>query len=191
MSIMGISVKKWLSLFFVWFIGVGTLAAASPRRVDNIGTDGYFAPWRLLDVPHDWSIEQVYDKDVPGHRANAHLPAGIGWYKKEIEWSDDWEDKLVFVDFDGVYMKSTVWINGRQIGYRPNGYLSLFYELTPHLKKGKNVLTVKVDNSLQPSARWYTGSGIYRHVNLAVRARAISRSRSRTGFRRPTRGSPR
>lgn len=182
MSIMGISVKKWLSLFFVWFIGVGTLAAASPRRVDNIDTDWYFhlgdledgvetadyASWRLLDVPHDWSIEQAYDKNVPGHRANAHLPAGIGWYKKEIEWSDDWEDKLVFVDFDGIYMKSTVWINGRQIGYRPNGYLSLFYELTPHLKKGKNVLTVKVDNSLQPSARWYTGSGIYRHVNLVV-----------------------
>lgn len=65
-------------------------------------------------------------------------------------------------------MKSTVWINGQQVGYRPNGYLSLFYELTPHLKKGRNILTEKVDNSLQPSARWYTGSGIYRHVNLVV-----------------------
>lgn len=74
-------------------------------------------------------------------------------------------------------MKSTVWINGEQIGYRPNGYLSLFYELTPHLKKGKNILTVKVDNSLQPSARWYTGSGIYRHVNLGRHGQNPSRKR--------------
>ena len=145
---------------FDWYFHLGDLKNGA-EAVD-------YTSWRLLDVPHDWSIEQAYDKDVPGHRANGHLPAGIGWYKKEIEWRDDWEGKLVFVDFDGVYMKSTVWINGEQIGYRPNGYLSLFYELTPHLKKGKNILTVKVDNSLQPSARWYTGSGIYRHVNLVI-----------------------
>lgn len=94
------------------------------------------------DVPHDWSIEQHYDRQVAGHHANGFLPAGIGWYKKEIEWDDAWQDKLVFIDFDGIYMKSTVWINGQQVGYRPNGYLSLFYELTPHLKKGRNILTV-------------------------------------------------
>lgn len=172
------NVKNWLLFGLVCCCS----QAMASRTVTNIDFDWYFhlgelknsteaadyTSWRLLDVPHDWSIEQAYDKDVPGHRANAHLPAGIGWYKKEIEWNDDWADKLVFVDFDGVYMKSTVWINGEQIGYRPNGYLSLFYELTPHLKKGKNILTVKVDNSLQPSARWYTGSGIYRHVNLVV-----------------------
>ncbi|MEG0806840.1 MAG: glycoside hydrolase family 2 TIM barrel-domain containing protein [Alistipes sp.] len=160
----------------------GSFTATASRTQTNIDFDWYFhlgdikegeklmdyASWRQLDVPHDWSIEQSYDKNVAGHHANAFLPAGIGWYKKEIEWSDAWSNKLVFIDFDGVYMKSTVWVNGQQVGYRPNGYLSLFYELTPHLKRGKNVISVKVDNVLQPSARWYTGNGIYRHVNLVV-----------------------
>lgn len=145
---------------FDWYFHLGDLAGGENA------TD--YASWRLLDVPHDWSIEQNYDRNAAGHHANAYLPAGIGWYKKEIEWDETWRDKLVFIDFDGIYMKSTVWINGQQIGHRPNGYLSLFYELTPHLRPGKNILTVKVDNSLQPSARWYTGSGIYRHVHLVT-----------------------
>ena len=125
-----------------------------------------FSGWELTDVPHDWSIGQEFDEKNPA--ANAFLPGGIGWYKKEFFWSEDWEDKLVFIDFDGIYMNSTVWLNGHLLGFRPNGYLSLFYELTPYLTKGRNVLTVKVDNSLLPSARWYSGSGIYRHVNIVV-----------------------
>lgn len=176
------TIGKWIKCLLLGSLLCGSPAAAQ-RTTTNIDFDWYFHPgdlekgespqtdyasWRLLDVPHDWSIEQHYDRQVAGHHANGFLPAGIGWYKKEIEWDDAWQDKLVFIDFDGIYMKSTVWINGQQVGYRPNGYLSLFYELTPHLKKGRNILTVKVDNSLQPSARWYTGSGIYRHVNLVV-----------------------
>ena len=162
----------------------GTLLSAasgqSPRQKINIDFDWKFhlgdirdgektadvSGWEQVDVPHDWSIGQEFDEK--NFAANAFLPGGIGWYRKEIGWDDEWEGKLVFIDFDGVYMKSTVWINGEKVGYRPNGYLSLCYELTPHLKKGTNILTVKVDNSLQPSARWYSGSGIYRHVNLVV-----------------------
>jgi beta-galactosidase len=75
--------------------------------------------------------------------------------------------KLVYIDFDGVYQKSTVWINGHELGFRPNGYISFRYELTPYLNYGgKNVIAVKVDNSVQPNSRWYSGSGIYRNVWL-------------------------
>lgn len=147
---------------FDWWFNLGDVK-------NGEGTNTDYKAWRLLDVPHDWSIECEYKLNVPGHRANAYLPSGIGWYKKEIVMPDNWKDKLVFIEFDGIYMNSTVWINGEKVGFRPNGYLSLNYELTPYLKSGKNVISVKVDNSLQPSARWYSGNGIYRDVNLIIK----------------------
>src|SRR6202035_2419154 len=74
------------------------------------------------------------------------------------------------IDFDGVYRNSEVWINGHSLGTRPNGYISFYYDLTPHLKFGneKNVIAVMVDNSKQPNSRWYSGSGIYRNVWLVT-----------------------
>src|SRR5439155_16262453 len=82
----------------------------------------------------------------------------------------DTKTKKIFIDFDGVYMNSEVWINGHSLGIRPNGYISFRYELTPYLKFGneKNILAVKVDNSKQPNSRWYSGSGIYRNVWLVT-----------------------
>lgn len=146
---------------FGWYFNLGDVSNGSSNEIS-------YASWRLLDVPHDWSVEGVYSEKVPGGRLVGFLPTGIGWYKKEIQWEESWQNKHVFIEFGGIYMNSTIWINGNQIGFRPIGYLNLGYELTPYLKKGKNILTVKVDNTLQPSARWYTGSGIYRHVNLIV-----------------------
>lgn len=146
---------------FDWYFNLGDVSNGSSNEIS-------YASWRLLDVPHDWSVEGVYSENVPGGRLVGFLPTGIGWYKKEIQWEESWQNKHVFIEFGGIYMNSTIWINGNQIGFRPIGYLNLGYELTPYLKKGKNILTVKVDNTLQPSARWYTGSGIYRHVNLIV-----------------------
>ncbi len=77
-------------------------------------------------------------------------------------------DKNIFIDFDGVYCNSEVWINGHYLGLRPNGYISFRYNLTPYLKfgSGKNEIAVKVDNSHQPNSRWYSGSGIFRNVWL-------------------------
>jgi len=76
----------------------------------------------------------------------------------------------IFIEFDGVYRNSEVWINGHYLGKRPYGYSSFQYELTPHLNFGsqKNVIAVKVDNSQQPNSRWYSGSGIYRNVWLTT-----------------------
>jgi len=125
--------------------------------------------WRLLDLPHDWSIEGKFSKNNPATPEGGALPGGIGWYRKTFTIPASAKNKLVYVDFDGVYQKSDVWINGHHLGFRPNGYISFRYELTPYLKfGGKNVIAVKVDNSVQPNSRWYSGSGIYRNVWLVT-----------------------
>jgi len=123
--------------------------------------------WRKLDLPHDWSIEGEFSKDHPATPGGGALPGGIGWYRKSFFVPESEKEKLFFIDFDGIYRNSEVWINGNYLGKRPYGYISFRYELTPYLKFGdKNVIAVKVDNSQQPNSRWYSGSGIYRNVWL-------------------------
>ncbi|PRY55142.1 beta-galactosidase [Arcticibacter pallidicorallinus] len=125
--------------------------------------------WRLLDVPHDWSIEGPYDKSNPTARGGGYLPAGIGWYRKTFTLDETDARKKHWIEFDGVMMNSEVWINGAYLGKRPYGYISFSYDLTKHLKVGKgqkNVLVVKADNTTQPASRYYQGAGIYRHVRL-------------------------
>jgi len=133
-------------------------------------TDANDANWRALSLPHDWSIEGKFSKDNPASPEGGALPGGIGWYRKSFTVPTTSKDKKVYVDFDGVYQKSTVWINGHELGFRPNGYISFEYDLTPYLKfGGNNVIAVKVDNSVQPNSRWYSGSGIYRNVWLVTK----------------------
>ena len=119
--------------------------------------------WRILDLPHDWSIEGSFRPDNPSGHQGGLLPGGIGWYRKRFELNPA-EGKKYFIVFDGVYKNSTVYLNGHALGTRPYGYATFQYDLTPWLQKGANVLAVKVDNSKQPDSRWYTGAGIYRHV---------------------------
>ncbi len=127
------------------------------------------ADWRVLNLPHDWSIEGAFSKDNPASPEGGALPGGIGWYRKTFSVPAASKNKLVYIDFDGVYQKSDVWINGHHLGFRPNGYISFRYELTPYLNfGGKNTIAVKVDNSVQPNSRWYSGSGIYRNVWLVT-----------------------
>src|SRR6185437_3762802 len=121
------------------------------------------------NLPHDWSIEGKFSKDNPASPEGGALPGGIGWYRKTFTVPASAKNKLVYIDFDGVYQKSDVWINGHHLGFRPNGYISFRYELTPYLNfGGKNTIAVKVDNSAQPNLRWYSGSGIYRNVWLVT-----------------------
>jgi beta-galactosidase len=125
--------------------------------------------WRLLDVPHDWSIEGEFNKDEPTGGGGGYLPTGIGWYRKQFVLPSAARGKQVSIQFDGVYMNSEVWINGHSLGKRPNGYISFVYDLTPYLVTGKkNTIAVRVDNSNQPNSRWYSGSGIYRNVWLNI-----------------------
>ena len=128
------------------------------------------APWRSLNLPHDWSIEGAFDQKNPATPEGGALPGGIGWYRKTFSVPVTAKGKSIFIDFDGVYRNSEVWINDHYLGKRPNGYISFRYELTRWLKYGaeKNVISVKVDNAQQPNSRWYSGSGISRHVWLVT-----------------------
>ncbi|MGA2770710.1 MAG: glycoside hydrolase family 2 TIM barrel-domain containing protein [Bryobacteraceae bacterium] len=123
------------------------------------------APWRGLDLPHDWSIEGPYSEK---ETAQGSLPAGIGWYRKRFRLPESSRGRKFFIEFEGVFENSEVWINGQYLGKRPFGYITFWYDMTPHLVFGArdNVIAVKVDNSNQPNSRWYTGSGIYRHTWL-------------------------
>ena len=128
------------------------------------------AQWRKLNLPHDWSIEGNFSKENPATPEGGALPGGIGWYRKTFTLPASAKGKQVYIDFDGVYQKSDVWVNGHHLGFRPNGYISFRYDLTPYLKFGtqKNMIAVKADNSVQPNSRWYSGSGIYRNVWLVT-----------------------
>ncbi|MDF7806462.1 glycoside hydrolase family 2 TIM barrel-domain containing protein [Pontiellaceae bacterium B12219] len=128
------------------------------------------AAWRVLDVPHDWSIEGEYAKDNPMGGTAGYLPAGIGWYRKTVPVSNDWKGKHVEVAFDGVYMNSTVWANGKKLGTRPYGWSSFAYDISDIVQTSESItFAVRVDNEKQPSARWYTGSGIYAHTWIDVK----------------------
>ena len=121
--------------------------------------------WRILDLPHDWAIEGDFYAGNPSGAGGGALPGGIGWYRKHL--SLDCEavpGNRYFIEFDGVYMNSTVYVNGQEVGHRPYGYSSFEYDITKYLKQGDNVIAVRVDNSDQPNSRWYSGCGIYRHV---------------------------
>jgi beta-galactosidase len=124
--------------------------------------------WNKICVPHDWSIEGPFSEDAPGGGACAYLPTGIGWYRKQFMTPPTPSARKLVIQFDGVYQRSEVWINGHTLGMRPYGFISFAYDLTPYLNVGRqaNVIAVRVDNSLQPNLRWYSGSGIYRHTWL-------------------------
>ncbi|MCP5536042.1 MAG: DUF4982 domain-containing protein [Akkermansiaceae bacterium] len=128
------------------------------------------ANWRVLDVPHDWSIEGDYAKDNPMDAGCGYLPAGIGWYRKTVQVPQDWKGKYVEIAFDGIYMNSTVWANGKKLGTRPYGWSSFAYDISDLVANSDTVtFAVRVDNQKQPSARWYTGSGIYAHTWIEVK----------------------
>ena len=123
--------------------------------------------WRTLDVPHDWAIEGDFDEHNPSGTGGGALPGGIGWYRKSFKVSEKDRGQVFRIEFDGVYMNSSVWINGYLLGTRPYGYISFSYDMTPYINwDGENVIAVKVDNSDQPNSRWYSGCGIYRDVRM-------------------------
>jgi beta-galactosidase len=153
--------RQRMSMDQGWHFELGDPAGAQQPKFD----DGH---WRLLDLPHDWSIEGTPRQDAPGGGGVGYFPMGTGWYRKAFRAPAGSRGKDVWLEFDGVYMNSDVWINGVHLGRRPYGYISFAYDVTDHLVPGVNVVAVRVDNSRQPNSRWYSGSGIYRHVWLTV-----------------------
>ena len=122
--------------------------------------------WEQVNLPHDYSIEQEYTKS--GEAESGYLLGGTGWYRKSFTLGSSAEGKQIRVDFGGVYMNATVWVNGTQVGTHPYGYTPFSFDITDYVNYGgENVITVKVDHQT-PSSRWYSGSGIYRNVDLTV-----------------------
>ncbi len=121
--------------------------------------------WRELSLPHDWSVEMEPSQKYAS--CTGYLPGGIAWYRKDLDVPAEMEGQKLFVYFEGVYNNSEVFINGKWIGKRPNGYISFMYDLTKYVNfGGRNVIAVRVDHSDDADSRWYTGSGIYRDVHL-------------------------
>jgi beta-galactosidase len=143
-----------------WRFWLGDDPAARQSGFDD-------SSWRTLDVPHDWSIEAAVNKPPEGEHNGGFFSHGIGWYRKSFTLPPG-DGKKVVIEFDGVYMNSEVWINGQFLGRRPYGFIGFRYDLTQFLQTNgtPNVLAIRVDDSLEPSVRWYAGSGIYRHVRL-------------------------
>lgn len=134
--------------------------------------------WRKVNLPHDWSIEDLpnqildsivgpFSKAAIGTVNTGFTVGGTGWYRNTFQLNSMQKDKMLYIDFDGVYMDSDVWINGHHLGTHPNGYTPFYYDLTPYLLPiGKiNTIAVQVKNE-GINSRWYSGSGIYRNVKL-------------------------
>jgi len=169
-----------------WFFRSGDYPGAENPSFNDVG-------WRKIDLPHDWSIEDLpshptssgeaaiwEDCGCPeevgpfsrirseGKGATGWVLGGVGWYRKSFATPELDENGRVALLFDGVYMNADVWINGHQLGHHPYGYTGFAYDITSLLRKGgENVVAVRVNNNGKNS-RWYSGSGIYRHVWLAV-----------------------
>ena len=148
-----------------WLFTLGDAAAMAQPDYDDSG-------WRRLNVPHDWAIEGDFYASNPSGASGGALPGGIGWYRKHFQLEPNDNHSKYYIAFDGVYMNSTVYVNGHEVGTRPYGYSSFEYDITKYLNtNGKNVIAVRVDNSDQPNSRWYSGCGIYRHVWLTSTSR--------------------
>lgn len=146
-----------------WRFLLGDPAEAASANFDD-------THWQPVLLPHDWAIATPIAKDNPGKGRMGYYGGGVGWYRKSFTLPAASVGKRVRVTFDGVYMNADVWINGHPLGRRPYGYVSFGHDLTPWLRGDgqPNLIAVRVDNSVQPSSRWYTGCGIYRHVWLTV-----------------------
>lgn len=142
-----------------WKFYLGDASGADGEQFDD-------SAWKNVDLPHDYSIDQEYT--TAGEAESGYKLGGIGWYRKNFKVDESLKGKSVRIDFDGVYMDSTVWINGHRLGNHPYGYSPFSYDITEYLKFGElNTIAVKV-NHQTPSSRWYSGSGIGRDVDLVV-----------------------
>jgi hypothetical protein len=135
---------------------------SDPANAADPGFDD--SGWTTVDLPHDWSVKGKLDENLAS--CTGFLPGGIGWYRKSVVIPSDAKlGNEVFFYFEGVYNRSSVYLNGHLLGSRPNGYISFLYDATPYVRFNQvNTIAVRVDHSRSADSRWYTGSGIYRNV---------------------------
>ncbi len=187
------NLKFAINVFFILTFSISCSITNNPERETNFNANWKFiradisgaeqtgfndSEWRILDLPHDYSIEDLSDnKEVkqigpfseksPGARSTGHVIGGTAWYRKHFTLNNEDEGKIVKILFDGVYMNADVWLNGNHLGNHPYGYTAFAFDVTNYLNPTgqENVLAVQVKNEGKNS-RWYSGSGIYRDVTL-------------------------
>jgi beta-galactosidase len=140
--------------------------------------------WRDVTIPNDWSVEDLpvvsennishiisgpFDSKAISGKHSSFTVGGTGWYRKHFIIPESDKGKIVYINFDGVYMNSDVWVNGHHLGNHPYGYTAFTYELSQYLNFGakENIIAVEVKNE-GLNSRWYSGSGIYRHVHISI-----------------------
>ena len=179
--------RRYHLIFIFTLISLSLLAQKNPRTKECFDEDWLFhltmergaekqagerlreatEGWERVQLPHDWSIHMIPDSRLTG--CNGHLRGGVGEYKKVFRVPAADRGRAISILFDGIYNRSDVYINGHHLGFRPYGFVQIEYDLTPYLKFGEdNELYVRVNNPSDNDsiARWYTGSGIYRHAWL-------------------------
>ena len=154
-------------LTFDWKFNLSATSETAEANAADPGFDD--KDWESVRVPHDWSIVGEYAKDNPSGGQGGYLPTGVGWYRRAIQIDEPDPTKQYLLLFDASFMNTEVWLNGQKIGGRPYGYVSFYFDISPHLQAGRNLLAVRLDNEQAPNARWYPGCGIYGDVTLIVK----------------------
>jgi len=126
--------------------------------------------WESISLPHDWSVLHDFNRDEPSGNDGGYLPTGKGWYRKTVNIPESYIGRPCDLYFEGIYMNSIVYCNGHKVGGHPYGYTSFRCDIGQYIKAGDNIIAVEVDNARQKNSRWYSGSGIYRHVWLEPHA---------------------
>lgn len=167
---------------------LGPSALAGPRETTELGSGWRFfqgdperaeakdfddATWTRVGVPHDWQIDGPVDIRAMAGGAGGFFPTGVAWYRRDLDISPK-AGRRWFVELDGIMERGGVWINGHNLGFRPNGNVAHRYDITPFLRAdGRNVLAVRADTSHAPSSRWYAGGGLYRKVRVVETGEAF------------------
>ena len=159
MFFLSVTAQRKINFDFDWkFITSDSTIFSEPDYTDS--------RWENVQLPHDWNIKMKFDRAAGG--SAAYLPGSVGWYRKSFTVPKSYAGKQIMILFDGIFHQSDVYINGHHLGFRPYGFCSIEYDLTPYLKTGaENVVAVRVDCT-GDRPRWYSGSGIYRHAWLQV-----------------------
>lgn len=151
------SIKQRIDLD--WRFHLGDVRDAGFMGFDDSG-------WRRVTLPHDWAVEHPFDKCYAS--GTGYLPGGTAWYRKHVAMDDSVQGKRVRLTFQGVYKHAQVWVNSNYLGRHAYGYTSFTYDISEFVRPGDNVIAVRVEHEEVADSRWYTGSGIDRHVDLEI-----------------------
>ena len=155
--------SKIINMDLDWRFHLGDAADAGFMGYDD-------RAWRQVTLPHDWAVEHPFD---PSHASGTgYLPGGTAWYRKHFSLDESAMGKRVRLTFQGVYKHAKVWINSNYLGNHAYGYTSFSFDISPFVKAGENVIAVRVEHNDVADSRWYTGSGIDRHVTLEISGQA-------------------